>query len=68
LEKKERLRNNCEILSKQLIKYKEIILLAELVHSMNISGSELVSFKTALNESAETYGLSPTSAVMKCRL
>jgi hypothetical protein len=33
LEKKEeRLRNNCEILSKQLIKYKEIIPLAELVH------------------------------------
>jgi hypothetical protein len=65
LEKKEeRLRNNCEILSKQLIKYKEIIPLAELVHSMNISGRELISFKAALNEAAETYGLTPTSAAL----
>jgi hypothetical protein len=39
LEKKEeRLRNNCEILSKQLTNP-----LAELVQSMNISGSELIS-------------------------
>jgi hypothetical protein len=65
LEKKEeRLRNNCEILSKQLIKYKEIIPLAELVHSMNINGNELISFKAALNEAAETYGLTPTSAAL----
>jgi hypothetical protein len=65
LEKKEeRLRNNCEILSKQLTKYKEIIPLAELIHSMHISGRELVSFKAALNEAAETYGLTPTSAAL----
>jgi hypothetical protein len=65
LEKKEeRLRNNCGILSKQLIKYKEIIPLAELVHTMNISGRELISFKAALNEAAETYGLTHSSAAL----
>jgi hypothetical protein len=58
LEKKEeRLRNNCTILSKQLIKYKEIIPLAELVQSMNVSGSELISFKVAVNEAADQYVL-----------
>jgi hypothetical protein len=65
LEKKEEgLRNNCTIFAKQLTKYKEIIPLAELIHSMHISGRELVSFKAALNEAAETYGLTPTSAAL----
>jgi hypothetical protein len=65
LEKKEEgLKNNCTIFANQLTKYKEIIPLAELVHSMNISGRELVSFKAALNEAAETYGLTPTSAAI----
>jgi hypothetical protein len=65
LEKKEEgLRNNRTILSKQLTKYKEILPLAELVHSMHISGRELISFKAALNEAAETYGLTPTSAAL----
>jgi hypothetical protein len=31
---------------------------------MHISGRELVSFKAALNEAAETYGLTPTSAAL----
>jgi hypothetical protein len=44
LENKEiKLNNSYETLSKQLSKYKEILPLAELVHSMNISGSELIS-------------------------
>jgi uncharacterized protein (UPF0335 family) len=60
--KEERLRNNCEILSKQLTKYKEIIPLAELVHSMNISGHELISFKVAVNEAAEQYGFPRSTA------
>jgi hypothetical protein len=63
LEKKEeRLRNNCTILSKQLTKYKEIIPLAELVHSMNISGRELILFKAAVNEASEQYGFPQSSA------
>jgi hypothetical protein len=65
LENKEnKLKTSCEMLSKKEAKYKEIIPLAELVHSMNISGRELVSFKAALNEAAETYGLTPTSAAL----
>ena len=31
---------------------------------MHVSGRELVSFKAALNEAAETYGLTPTSAAL----
>jgi hypothetical protein len=31
---------------------------------MNVSGRELISFKAALNESAETYGLTPSSAAL----
>jgi len=63
LEKKEeRLKNNCEILSKQLTKYKEILPLAELVHSMNVSGSELISFKIAVNEAAEQYDFPSSTA------
>jgi mannitol-specific phosphotransferase system IIBC component len=65
LENKEnKLKASCEVLSKQLIKYKEIIPVAELVHSMNVSGRELISFKVALNEAAETYGLTSTSAAL----
>jgi hypothetical protein len=65
LEKKEEaLKNNCTIFAKQLAKYKEIIPLAELIHSMNISGRELMLFKIALNETAETYGLTPSAAAL----
>ena len=65
LENKEnRLKSSCELLSKKLTKYKEMLPLAELVHSMNISGRELISFKVALNEAAEIYGLTPTSSAL----
>jgi hypothetical protein len=65
LEKKEeRLKNNCEILSKQLTKYKEMLPLAELVHSMNISGHELISFKVAVNEAAEQYDFPRSTAAV----
>jgi hypothetical protein len=66
LEKKEEgLKNNCTIFAKQLTKYKEILPLAELVHSMNISGSELISFKVAVNEAAELYDFPASTAVKK---
>jgi hypothetical protein len=60
--KEETLKNNCEILSKKLIKYKEMLPLAELVQSMNVSGSELISFKIAINEAAEQYGFLRSTA------
>ena len=63
LEKKEeRLRNNCEILSKQLTKYKEIIPLANIVWDLRIGKNELMSFKIAVNEAAQQFGLPLSSA------
>jgi hypothetical protein len=63
LEKKEnRLKNNCETLSKKEAKYKEIIPLADLIQNMHIGKSELVSFKIAVNEAAETYGFPRSTA------
>jgi hypothetical protein len=32
---------------------------------MNIGKNELISFKIALNEAAETYGLSPSAAALR---
>jgi hypothetical protein len=65
LENKEnRLKNSCEILARKEAKYKEIIPLAELIWDLHISRSELISFKIAINESAETYSLTPSSAAL----
>jgi hypothetical protein len=63
LEKKEnRLKNNCEVLSKQATRYKETLPLAELIEAMHIGRSELISFKIAVNEASELYGLPPSTA------
>jgi hypothetical protein len=63
LENKEnKLKTSCEALSKQADKYKEIIPLAHLIWDLHISKSELISFKIAVNEAAETYGLPRSSA------
>jgi hypothetical protein len=40
----------------------EIIPLADLIQSMRIGKSELISFKIAVNEAAETYGLPRSTA------
>jgi hypothetical protein len=42
--------------TKKEAKYKEIIPLADLISEMHIGKSELISFKIAVNEAAETYG------------
>jgi chaperonin cofactor prefoldin len=62
--KEDRLKNNCETLSKQADKYKEIIPLAELISEMHIGKSELISFKIAVNEAAETYGFPRSTAAV----
>jgi hypothetical protein len=63
LENKEnRLKNSCDILSKQLAKHKETLPLAELIENMHIGRSELISFKIAVNEAAETYGFPRSTA------
>jgi hypothetical protein len=65
LEKKEKgLRNNCTIFSNLLDKHKETVPLAQLIEAMHISKSELISFKIAVNEAAETYGLAPSAAAL----
>jgi hypothetical protein len=66
LEKREKgLRGNCVIFSKQVAKYREIIPLAQLIYDMHIDRSELISFKIAINEAAETYGLTPSGAALR---
>jgi hypothetical protein len=65
LENKEnKLRNSCEMLSKKEAKYKEVIPLANIIWDLHIGRSELIPFKAALNETAETYGLTPSSAAL----
>jgi hypothetical protein len=65
LENKEnRLKNSCEMLSKKEAKYKEIIPLANIIWDLHIGKNELISFKIAVNEAAETYGLTPSAAAL----
>src|SRR5919198_3656660 len=65
LENKEnRLKNSCEMLSKQATRYKEIIPLADLIQTMHIGKSELISFKIAVNETAELYGFPRSTAAV----
>ncbi|MFL6341253.1 MAG: hypothetical protein ACJ72U_06880 [Nitrososphaeraceae archaeon] len=47
-----------------LDKHKETVPLAELIEAMHISKNELVSFKIAVNEAAETYGFTPSAAAL----
>jgi hypothetical protein len=44
--------------------YKEIIPLAQLIWHMHIGKSEVISFKIAVNEAAETYGLTSSAAAL----
>jgi hypothetical protein len=65
LENKEnKLKNSCDVLSKQAEKYKEIIPLAQIIWDLHIGKNELISFKIAVNEAIETYGLTPSSAAL----
>src|SRR5919197_1115599 len=65
LEKREKgLGGNCAKLSKQIDKYKEILPLAQLIWDLHISKSELISFKIAINEAADTYSLTHSAAAL----
>jgi hypothetical protein len=65
LENKEHnLKNSCELLSKQVDKYKEIIPLANLIWDLHIGKNDLISFKIAVNEAVETYGFTPSAAAL----
>jgi predicted component of type VI protein secretion system len=65
LEKKEKgLEHNCTILSNLLDKHKETIPLAELIETMCIGKNELISYKIAVNEVVQMYGLTPSAAAL----
>ena len=55
---------NCTILANLLDKHKDTVPLAGLIEAMHIGKSELVSFKFAVNEAAEMYGLIPSAAAL----
>jgi hypothetical protein len=66
LEKREReLVRTSKELAKQMAKYREMIPLAQLIYDMDIGKSELISFKVAVNEAAETYRLTPPAAALR---
>jgi hypothetical protein len=52
------------MLSKQADNYKGIIPLAQLFWDLHIGKSELISFKIAVNEAAQIYGLPRSSAAI----
>jgi len=65
LENKEnKLKANCEMLSKRVDKYKTIIPLAQIILDLHIGKNELISFKIAVNEAAELYGLPSSTAAV----
>ena len=66
LEKREKelVRTSTE-LAKQTAKYRQMIPLAQLIYDMRIDRSELISFKIAVNEAVETYGLTPSAAALR---
>ena len=67
LEKREKwLRGNCAMFSKEIDKYKETLPLAQIIWDMHIDKSKLISFKIAINEVVETYGLTPSAASPSC--
>jgi hypothetical protein len=55
---------NCTILANLLDKHKDTVPLAGLIEAMHIGKSELISFKIAVNEAAETYGFPRSTAAL----
>jgi hypothetical protein len=52
------------MLAKKEAKYKEIIPLANIIWDLHIGKNELISFKIAVNETAQTYGLTHSAAAL----
>jgi hypothetical protein len=59
-----RLKNSCDVLSKQADKYKGIIPLAQIIWDWCIGKNELISFKIAVCEAAELYGFPRSTAAV----
>jgi hypothetical protein len=62
--KENKLKSSCEMLLKKEAKYKEIIPLAQLIWDLHISKNELISFKIAVSEAADTYGFPGSTAAL----
>jgi hypothetical protein len=52
------------ILANLLDKHKDTVPLAGLIEAMHVGKKELISFKIAINEAIDTYGLTPSAAVL----
>jgi hypothetical protein len=65
LENKEnKLKNSCDVLSKQADKYKGIIPLAQIIWDLHIGKNELISFKIAVCKAAQLYGFPLSTAAV----
>jgi hypothetical protein len=66
LEKKQKqLRGRCEIFTKQIAKYKNILPLVEEISALQIGVEELIAFKIAISQAAKYYNLPFVSATMR---
>ncbi len=67
LEKKEKqLRGRCEIFTKQIAKYKNILPLVEEISALQIGVEDLITFKVAINQAVKKYyDLSPLAATLR---
>jgi hypothetical protein len=65
LENKEnKLKNRCDVLSKQAEKHKVILPLAQIIWDLRIGKNELISFKIAVCEAAQLYGYPHSTAAV----
>jgi uncharacterized protein (UPF0335 family) len=51
-------------LAKQNANYRGIFPLAQIIYDMRMGSSEIISFKVAVNEAAQIYGLTPSAAAL----
>jgi hypothetical protein len=66
LEKRQvRLKNNCEVYSRQLQEYKDIIPLTEDIAALQIKLDELIAVKAAINQAVKLYNLPPLAAILR---
>jgi hypothetical protein len=59
------LRNNCEMLTKRIDRYKQILPLAEKIVAMHIGIGELLALDAAVNDAAEQYDLPISTAAFR---
>jgi hypothetical protein len=63
--KRERLKNNCEMLYEQMQKYKKILPLTEDMAALDIGIDELIALKATINQAVKLYNLPPLAATLR---